>query len=132
MSNHVTIQTIDHIAHVRLNRPHKYNALNPEMFQAIIEAGEKIRNDRTIRAIILSGEGPGFCAGLDFKGFMEMESGQIWENDAIGQLLLQRSSDGIANYAQLVAYIWKQQAVPVIAAISHRQSKPSRGRKSQF
>lgn len=117
MSNLVNVDIANHIAHVHLNRPDKYNALNPEMFQAIIQAGEKVRGDRAVRAVILSGEGPGFCAGLDFEGFVKMESGEIWQEDKIGRLLLQRSSDGIANYAQLVAYIWKQQAVPVIAAI---------------
>jgi enoyl-CoA hydratase/carnithine racemase len=110
MADLVTITVQDHVADVRLNRPDKYNALNPEMFKAIIAAGKSVAQDRTVRAVVLSGEGRGFCAGLDFEGFVSMGKG-----GGIG--LLEPSKDGPANAAQMTGYVWKQVPVPVIAAI---------------
>ena len=108
----VTIDIKNNIASVRLNRPEKYNALNPEMFKAIIEAGETLLNDPSVRAVVLSGEGKGFCAGLDFQSFMEMKDTKTEDLDLFG------NPEGTpANYAQYPAYIWKQIQVPVIAAI---------------
>jgi len=117
MTDLVKIEIKDHIADVRLNRPEKYNALSSEMFRAIIEAGETVSQESSIRVIILSGEGRGFCAGLDFESFMAMGSGNIEEDPEMGQIFLKRSKDGLANYAQLTGYIWKKQEVPVIAAL---------------
>ena len=111
MPNLVTIEKKEHIAYVRLNRPKKYNALNPEMFKQIYEAGCDVSADRSVRSVILSGEGRGFCAGLDFESFKKMGDGSI-EFD-----LFMRPGGNIANYAQLVSHIWKQVPVPVIAAL---------------
>jgi len=108
----VTITIKDHVADVRLNRPDKYNALNPEMFQAVIAAGKAVAADRSIRAVVLSGEGRGFCAGLDFQGFVAMG-----ESKDGGIDLLQRTKGSPANNAQMPGYVWKQVPVPVIAAI---------------
>jgi len=118
MADLVKVEISEHIAEVTLNRPEKYNALNSAMFEAIIRAGETVSKERSIRAVILSGAGPGFCAGLDFEGFMSMGSGgNAAEEEGIGKELLKRSKDGLTNHAQLAAYIWKQQRVPVIAAL---------------
>ena len=65
MSDLVTIDVSDGIADVRLNRPDKYNALSGEMFSAIIEAGRSLAEAKEVRAVVLSGNGRGFCAGLD-------------------------------------------------------------------
>ena len=65
MSELVTISIEAGVADVRLNRPDKYNALSPEMFNAIIEAGERLGAAREVRAVVISGNGAGFCAGLD-------------------------------------------------------------------
>ncbi|MBR9980385.1 MAG: crotonase/enoyl-CoA hydratase family protein [Desulfatitalea sp.] len=110
MAELVKITIADHVADVRLNRPDKYNALSPDMFRAIIEAGETVARDTRVRAVVLSGEGRGFCAGLDFQGFVEMgQSGAL--------NLLDNRPDQIANNAQLPGMIWKQVPVPVIAAL---------------
>jgi enoyl-CoA hydratase/carnithine racemase len=108
----VTIAIKDHVADVRLNRPDKYNALNPQMFMAIIEAGKAVAKDTSIRAVVLSGEGRGFCAGLDFQGFIEMGKSKDGGID-----ILQRTEGSPANTAQMPGYIWKQVPVPVIAAV---------------
>ncbi len=117
MAELVLIDKKDHVARVRLNRPDKYNALSPEMFVAIINAGQSLAHDTSVRAVILSGEGRGFCAGLDFQRFMEMQAQEPSENKDVKADLFGGVSETIANRAQLVAYIWKQIPVPVIAAL---------------
>lgn len=110
MSDLVKITTENGVADVRLNRPDKYNSLSPEMFEAVVAAGESIANNRSVRAVVLSGEGKGFCAGLDFGTFTKVESG--------GNSVLSEKTDGsYPNPFQNAAYIWKTLPVPVIAAI---------------
>ena len=53
------------ICRVVLNRPERLNALSLDMFEAIAETASSLRNDRSIRAVILSGKGRAFCTGLD-------------------------------------------------------------------
>lgn len=115
MTDLVTIDVSGGIADVRLNRPDKYNALSPDMFRAIIEAGESLAEAKEVRAVVLSGNGRGFCAGLDmgsFQGMAERESAREGAN----QSLFSRG-DGPENHAQRPAYIWKTLPMPVIAAI---------------
>ena len=70
MSDLVTIDiNAKGVADVRLNRPDKYNALSRDMFGTIVEAGESLMDNKSIRAVVLSGNGRGFCAGLDFSSF---------------------------------------------------------------
>ncbi len=110
MSNLVKISIKNGVADVRLNRPDKYNSLSPEMFEAIVATGESIGADKSIRAVVLSGEGKGFCAGLDFGTFTKVESG--------GNSVLAEKTDGTyPNPFQNAAYIWKTLKIPVIAAI---------------
>jgi enoyl-CoA hydratase/carnithine racemase len=115
MSDLVTIDTQGGIADVRLNRPEKYNALNGAMFQAIIEAGERLAESRDVRAVVLSGNGPGFCAGLDMASFQGMAESEEAAEGATASLL--NRDDGPENHAQRPAYIWKTLPMPVIAAI---------------
>ena len=63
------------VADVRLNRPEKRNAIDPEMFAALLVTGERLKTEPGLRAVVLSGEGPDFCAGLDFGSFQAMRDG---------------------------------------------------------
>ena len=64
----VTItQGADGVAEVRLNRPDKMNALDLPMFRSIAAAARRLLADRSVRAVVLHGEGRAFCAGLDVK-----------------------------------------------------------------
>ncbi|MFX5530437.1 enoyl-CoA hydratase-related protein, partial [Acinetobacter baumannii] len=68
----ISIERVDGVAEIRLNRPDKMNALDPAMFDALIAAGETLQQDADVRAVVLSGEGKGFCAGLDMGLFQSM------------------------------------------------------------
>lgn len=114
MSELVTVSINDHIADVRLNRPDKLNALNPEMFDAICSVLERLAAESGVRVVVLSGEGKGFCAGLDMETFAAMGSRDPKKD---GQSLVCRYKNGITNQAQHVAYGWKQLPMPVIAAV---------------
>ncbi|MGH3744014.1 MAG: crotonase/enoyl-CoA hydratase family protein [Mycobacteriales bacterium] len=113
MSDRVSVSVDGGVADVRLNRPDKINALDPAMFAAIAEAGESLRADRSVRAVVLSGEGRGFCAGLDFGSFQAMAGGGERERSSpIGEV------DGrITHLGQQTAYVWQELEVPVIAAV---------------
>jgi enoyl-CoA hydratase/carnithine racemase len=110
MTERVHITMADGVADVRLNRPEKLNALDSAMFEGLVDAGRRLAADRSLRAVVLSGEGRGFCAGLDFASFMAMSAEG-------GPRLLARDGNGIVNAAQRAAWIWTEVPVPVIAAI---------------
>ena len=111
MAEIVTLEVKDHIGFVTLNRAEKYNALSIEMIEKIIETGKAVMNDRSIRVVVMSGAGKGFCAGLDMENFQKLAEGV----DKIN--LFDRSYNTPANRAQQAAYVWKQVPVPVIAAL---------------
>lgn len=114
MTDLVTIDVKAGIADVRLNRPDKYNALSPDMFKAIIEAGESLAASADVRAVVLSGNGRGFCAGLDMGSFQGMAGGGSTGGDTGGLL---KRDERPENHAQRPAYVWKRLPMPVIAAI---------------
>lgn len=96
------------VAHVRMNRPDKRNGLDLPMFEALVATGEALGADPSVRAVVLSGEGKAFSAGLDFAAFMSA-------GNAMSKLLERGGSP--ANVAQRVAWIWREVPVPVIAAV---------------
>ncbi len=111
MSERVTISKHGGIADVQLNRPEKMNALDPAMFEGLVEAGTALAADRSLRVVVLSGAGRAFCAGLDFASFMAMAG------DRPGRNPLERVPGGVANFAQRAAHVWAELPVPVIAAV---------------
>lgn len=102
----VWISVEDAIAEVRLNRPDKLNAIDTAMFSALSEASAAITARGDVRAVVLSGNGRGFCAGLDLASL----AGGVPES-------LMTRTHGIANLFQNAAWGWRSLAVPVIAAI---------------
>jgi enoyl-CoA hydratase/carnithine racemase len=117
MSDRVSISIDEEgIADVRLNRPDKMNACDIEMFTALSAAGNALAEDRSLRAVVLSGEGRAFCAGLDVAGFQRMEADAKGTN-SIKTELLASNSKSPANFAQHAAWVWNEVPVPVIAAI---------------
>ena len=67
MSERVTVSIEGGVADVKLSRPDKMNALDQAMFRALVETGRALGSDRSVRAVVLSGEGRGFCAGADME-----------------------------------------------------------------
>ena len=110
------------ICHVQLNRPEKLNAFDMAMFEAVAETAQDLKKDRSIRAIILSGEGRAFSTGLDVKSVMK--GGEPMK--MIQRLLERESREGIndefevnypTNLAQDVSMLWRELNVPVIAVL---------------
>src|SRR4051812_34797978 len=104
----VRIDVSDHVAEVALTRPDKHNALDGAMFEGILAAAEEVGSTPGVRAVVLYGEGPSFCSGLDVASLM---SGPISLDD-----ILERG-DGRANLAQRACTDWIDLPFPVIAAI---------------
>jgi len=109
MSERVLLTIEDHVAIVRLSRPEKRNALDADMFEGLIDVGQRLMTDNRVRAVVLHGEGKAFCAGLDFASFLG--------SPQLMQKLLSRNEDSPANMAQRAGWIWQEVKVPVIAAV---------------
>lgn len=103
----VKLSIENHIAHVTLARPDKLNALDPAMFNALAEMGGRLQNESGVRAVVLSGQGRAFCAGLDISS---MGSGGLPRD-------LMPRSYGNANLVQEVAVAWRKLPMPVVAAV---------------
>ncbi len=97
------------VAQVRLTRPDKMNALDPDMFSAIIEAGHALHEMKGLRVAVLSGKGRSFCAGLDLSSLSQTPAPDAPE--------LTERTYGNANKFQQVAMQWRKLPVPVIAAV---------------
>lgn len=117
MTERVTIEVADGVADVKLNRPDKMNALDGAMFRAIADAAATVGADPTVRAVVLSGVGRGFCAGLDIASFLGGGSDDADPDAEPSSFDMLGARDGIANLAQQVAYGWTSLPVPVIAAV---------------
>jgi len=107
----VSVTYENHIAHVRLTRADKMNAVDQEMITAVIAAGNEVAASDA-RAVIVSGEGKAFCAGIDISGL----SGMIGKDPA--ELLMPRTHGaGTTNQWQEFAMVWARMDIPVIAAV---------------
>lgn len=101
------------VADVRLARADKMNALDPAMFGALVEASDELAKETSLRAVVLSGEGRSFCAGLDFASFSAMGEGERNDRPAITDPI----ADRITHHGQQAVYGWTELPVPVIAAL---------------
>ncbi len=110
----------DGIADVRLNRPDKMNALDPAMFEALIEAGRDLADDKSVRVVVLSGEGRAFSAGLDMASMAAIAGSRDAAPSAAPRpkrALFDRDGGSPANFAQQTAWVWHDMPAPVIAAV---------------
>ncbi len=110
MSEIVKITKEGHVATVTLNRPDKHNAINLQMFTALAEAGAAVGSDSSVRAVILEGAGPSFCAGIDLSVFQDSDISVLLSK-------LAPEPDSPANFFQRAAYIWREIPQPVICAL---------------
>jgi len=105
----VTTTVTDGIAQVRLNRPDKLNALTLDLLAELVSTAHELRADRSLRAVVLAGEGDSFCAGLDFASVLK-EPRKMWTS------FMPRPWRG-TNTFQEAAWAWRRVPVPVIAAV---------------
>jgi enoyl-CoA hydratase/carnithine racemase len=118
MEQRVSISIADGVADVRLVRTDKMNALDAAMFEALVAATERLAHEKAVRAVVLSGEGRAFCAGLDMGRFAAMnETGGHGVPGAESRDLTKRTH-GLANFPQQAVWGWRQLPVPVIAAVT--------------
>jgi enoyl-CoA hydratase/carnithine racemase len=103
------------VADLRLNRPEKMNAVDEGIMTGLREAVASIAADKSVRVVVLSGNGKAFCSGLDFSNFGDMLSGELTAEsvaDAYDDL-----SPAGANSAQQLGWAWQELPIPVIAAL---------------
>ncbi|MGI8662676.1 MAG: crotonase/enoyl-CoA hydratase family protein [Acidimicrobiales bacterium] len=120
MSDRVLLTIEAGVADVRLNRPDKLNAFDVGMFGALVEVGESLKQDTSVRAVVLSGNGKAFCSGLDFSVFQTMADDRATADGASDEPPLRivgDRGDRITNNGQQSVYVWSELPVPVIAAV---------------
>jgi enoyl-CoA hydratase/carnithine racemase len=108
-SPRVRLEIADHVAVVTLTRAEKHNALDIPMFEQINAASQRLAGEPGVRAVVLHGDGPSFCSGLDVVSIMADGGGTAGLTDRI---------DGaVPNWFQRAAHGWMDLPMPVIAAI---------------
>lgn len=124
MSDRVTVEVSAGVADVRLNRPDKLNALDNDMFRALVDTSAALRERSDVRAVVLSGEGRSFCAGLDFSSFQAMGSGERSSSEsserdesAVSEVTAP-ADDRITHLGQQAVWGWRELPVPVICAVT--------------
>jgi enoyl-CoA hydratase/carnithine racemase len=105
----VRVEVREHVATVTLTRAGKHNALDQAMFEGIVAASQQVAGEPGVRAVVLHGEGPSFCSGLDLASMMSSGDGL---DGSLEELLGQ-----VPNRFQRVAYDWVTLPMPVIAAV---------------
>lgn len=108
----VRVEVRNEVAYVTLARADKHNGLDWDMFIGLIDAARSLRKRRTLRAVILQGEGPSFCSGLDVSSFFGKP----------GKALRIFLKYGVraTNIAQEASWCWRRLPVPVIAVLHGR------------
>jgi enoyl-CoA hydratase/carnithine racemase len=107
------VEVVDGVADIRLSRPEKMNAIDPKMFEGLIEAGESLKLRADVRAVVLSGIGRAFCAGIDMSRFSDSTN----SDPKLPPRVLAPRTHGIANGPQMAVLVWREVPMPVIAAV---------------
>lgn len=107
--SHVTCTVQNGIAQVRLDRPDKLNALTLQILDDLVSTAHLLRRDKSLRAVVIAGEGEAFCAGLDFGSVLKQPA-------KIVTSFVSRPWRG-TNTFQEACWAWRRVPVPVIAAV---------------
>ena len=99
------------VVHVELNRPERLNALNNELIQALVDAGDELSGRRDCRVVVISGAGRAFCSGIDLDALQASSQGGDRSID------LRSTDETGANIAQKAALQWQSLSMPVLAAV---------------
>lgn len=109
----LSVDCSDYVAHARLNRPKQANAMNGAMWKELRELGEWASDTPEVRAVVLSGEGKHFTAGIDLQLLMEIQSRIAPLGDGRKQEKLRRIIIDLQDSISAMEHCTK----PVIAAI---------------
>ena len=111
MRERVSCSIENHVALVTLDRADKHNALDMPMFEALSEVGDQLAGDSSIRAVVLTGAGKNFCAGIDVSLFAAATPQAMMQ-------AMEPAGTSPANLFQRAAYVWREVPVPVICAVN--------------
>ena len=109
MNDRVQVHTEQHIAKVTLTRPDKHNGMDLDMLKGVIAAQKQVRKMKDIRAVVVQGEGPSFCAGLDFKS--------VLANPVSAFTSYMKLWSPLQNDFQTWSIGWRKVGAPVIAVM---------------
>jgi enoyl-CoA hydratase/carnithine racemase len=109
LTERIAVQIADHVATVTLTRPDKHNALDVAMFDAILATAQRLAEEPGVRAVVLHGDGPSFCSGLDVGSLLASGSGVSGLTD--------RVHGEVPNWFQRASHDWLTLPVPVVAAL---------------
>jgi enoyl-CoA hydratase/carnithine racemase len=108
-ARNITCTIDDGVAQVWLDRPDKLNGLTLEMLAELAATAKRLRQDKTLRAVVLAGAGESFSAGLDFASALRNPA-------KIARTFVPWPLRG-TNVFQEAAWGWRRLPVPVIAAV---------------
>jgi enoyl-CoA hydratase/carnithine racemase len=117
MPSTVTCRVEGGVAQVRLNRPDKLNALTLDTLEDLVATARELSRDRTLRGVVIGGEGESFCAGLDFSIFGEMAGGHGTGADRDRGNPGAMTEGAITHLGQQMCWVWQELPMPVIAAV---------------
>ena len=115
MPEAVIVEADPGVVTVTINRPEKRNAINGEVIDGLLEAQRQIREDRSARAVIFTGAGDSFCAGLDMANMADMVTGDLTADSAAHAY--DELSPAGATRVQQMGWGWQELPIPVIAAV---------------
>ncbi len=109
MNDRVRVEISGTLATVTLDRGDKHNGMDMAMLEAVRAAAARLRKDKRVRAVLLRGAGPSFCAGLDFKSVFGSAKAAVTGFAALWSPLRNRFQDW--------SMAWRDVPAPVIACI---------------
>lgn len=109
MSSRVRIEMQGSVAKVTLSRPDKHNAMDFAMLDAVRDAAKRVKKDKRVRAVILLGEGPSFCSGIDVKS--------VFGNVKAAASGFASLLSPVRNRFQDWSMAWREVPAPVIACV---------------
>ncbi len=86
MGNEVVVEKVDQVAVITFNMPDRLNAFSTGLTKAFLETLHRIEKAKEIRAVVITGQGKGFCAGGDLKEFSQQEEKAGYIRDLAGTL----------------------------------------------
>lgn len=100
----IKLEKLDNLFIIKLNRPENLNAINKKMLSELYQAFSDAQKDNSIRAVLLTGEGKGFCSGQDLKDIEDLENFSFY--------------DHLVNYYNPLILKMKQLEKPIIVGVN--------------